>query len=230
MNKNAKSFRYLFNVVCAVVVSVGASALPAHAAKINVVHGIDGRDLGTSQALPVDIAVNGSCALTGIQFKQQTTVELGVGSYAISVHPSDGSCSNAPVIEKTLTIGENDDARRYTAVASLTGKRAPQLAVFETGYFGAAVEVRHLAAAGGVSVDIRVPGYRAQRTPIRNGKIARFGLWARALRYRIDVFPGASRRAIVNLSGSIRNRQRNFYIVGSAQNGFTIISEDIVAQ
>jgi hypothetical protein len=51
---------------------VAFSALPAAAqnAKVYAIHGIPGGDLGLDAALPVDIAVNGACAITNFRFGQ----------------------------------------------------------------------------------------------------------------------------------------------------------------
>jgi len=36
-----------------------------------VVHGINGKDLGLAEALPVDVQVGDACALTGFQFRER---------------------------------------------------------------------------------------------------------------------------------------------------------------
>lgn len=213
------------------MVSLGASALPAHAAKVNVIHGIDGRDLGASRELPVDIAVNGVCSLKGVTFTQQALVELGAGTYRITVHPADGTCSNAAVIDQTITISPELEFGRFTAVASLSAAKAPQLAVFQTQFFGPRVTVRHLAAAGAVAVEVRATDYQALGRPvksrIKNGQEAgSYGFWAKRIRYQVDIKTG-SQAARRRLEGRVTNAQRNFLVVGSAQNGLTIISEDV---
>ncbi len=216
---------------CAFVASLSAVVFPAHAARVNVVHGIDGRDLGGARELPVDIAVNGVCSLKGVTFTQQAVVELGAGSYQITVHPADGSCASTAVIDKTITIGTQDELRRYTAVASLTAAKAPQLAVFETQFFGPLVTVRHLAAAGAIGVEFSATDYKRLGRPIksriRNGREAQtYGFWSKRLRYRVDIKFG-SQRTRRRLEGSVTRAQRNILIVGSALNGFTILSEDV---
>ena len=80
------------------------SAHNAMAADVRVIHGINGEDLGLAKALPVDISVNGSCALKGVTFKQSAKVELGAGDYTIRVFVATGSCSGTPVIVKSVTI------------------------------------------------------------------------------------------------------------------------------
>lgn len=65
----------------------------AFAAKVVVVHGINGKDVASSQELPVDVAVDGNCALVGLTFGGSRLVELAAGSYNITVHPSSGACS-----------------------------------------------------------------------------------------------------------------------------------------
>ena len=231
MELNAKALNWLIKVGCAVVASFGAAALPAQAARVNVVHGIDGRDLGATRDLPVDIAVNGACSLKGVQFTQQAVVQLGAGSYRITVHPADGTCSSTAVIDKTITIGADDEQRKYTAVASLTAAKVPQLAVFESQRLGAIIGVRHFAAAGPILVEGSITDYkrlgRPIKTRLKNGQEGPiYAVWARRLRYRVDIKTG-SQRDRRRLEGRVTDAQRNLLIVGSLKNGLTIISEDV---
>lgn len=231
MKQRTDGLGWIVRLGCAVIVSVGASALPAHAAKVNVIHGIDGRDLGASRDLPVDIAVNGVCSLRGVTFTQQALVELGTGTYQITVHPSDGACSNGAVIAQSVTIPSESETSRFTAVASLTASKAPQLAVFETQLFAPRVSVTHLAAAGPINVEVSATDYKYLGRPIKsrikNGQQgASYGFLARRIRYRIDIKTG-SQRARRRLEGSVTRAQRNFLVVGSLQNGLTVISEDV---
>ena len=53
---------------------------------VYVVHGINGTDLGLSEALPVDVSLNGACALPGFTFGEIVgPLELPVGSYDIAI-------------------------------------------------------------------------------------------------------------------------------------------------
>ena len=201
----------------------------ASAANVNVVHGIDGRDLGLEQALPVDIAVNGACALQGIKFKESTIVELAPADYTITIHLADGSCSKPAVITKQVTIPEN--VRVFSAVASLSSRGSPQLAIFNVSelFLPSTVSVRHLAQAGGVTVKFSSPELlSSQSTRIRNGKQATLAILSNRVPYTATIYPGASRRSIARLSGVGRSKFTIYNIVGSKKNGFSIISERLV--
>ena len=201
----------------------------ASAANVNVVHGIDGRDLGLEQVLPVDIAVNGACALQGIKFKESTIVELAPADYTITIHLADGSCSKPAVITKQVTIPEN--VRVFSAVASLSSRGSPQLAIFNVSelFLPSTVSVRHLAQAGGVTVKFSSPELlSSQSTRIRNGKQATLAILSNRVLYTANIYPGASRRSIARLSGVGRSKFTIYNIVGSKKNGFSIISERLV--
>lgn len=212
-------------LVCGLISFLGAVPL-ASAANVNVVHGIDGRDLGLARALPVDIAVNGTCSLKGVKFKESALVELAPANYTITVHLADGSCSQAPVITEQVTIPEN--VRVFSAVASLSSKGTPQLAVFNVSVFTvpSAVIVRHVAQAGVVSVKFSSPELlKSETSRLRNGKQAALAVLSNRVPYTANIYPGASRRSIARLTGVGRNKFTIYNIVGSAKNGFTIIPE-----
>ena len=201
----------------------------ASAANVNVVHGIDGRDLGLEQALPVDIAVNGACALKGVKFKESTIVELAPADHTITIHLADGTCSKPAVITKQVTIPEN--VRVFSAVASLSSRGSPQLAIFNVSelFLPSTVSVRHLAQAGGVTVKFSSPELlSSQSTRIRNGKQATLAILSNRVPYTATIYPGASRRSIARLSGVGRSKFTIYNIVGSKKNGFSIISERLV--
>lgn len=200
----------------------------ASAANVNVVHGIDGRDLGQAQELPVDIAVNGACALKGVKFKESTIVELAPAAYTITVHLADGSCSKPAVITKQVTIPDN--VRVFSAVASLSSDGTPQLAVFNVSelFVPSSVTVRHLARAGSVTVKFSSPEIlKSQSSRIRNGKQATLSVLSNRVPYTANIYPGVSRRSIARLTGVGRRKFTIYTIVGSKENGFTIISEQL---
>jgi hypothetical protein len=101
------------------------------AATIYVVHGINGTDLGASEALPVDVSLNGACALTGFTFRTITpAITLPAGSYDIQVRLADAGnpCTgpvaiNAPGV--VVPAGIN-----ASVVAHLTAAGAPTASVF----------------------------------------------------------------------------------------------------
>lgn len=109
-------------VTAAVFAFSAGTAAFASPVVVNVVHGIDGRELGTAQELPVDIALNGACALKGVSFKQSALIDADAGkSYQVTVHPSDGKCGNTAVIDQSLTI-PNDGTTALSVVASLSSR------------------------------------------------------------------------------------------------------------
>jgi hypothetical protein len=206
----------------------GATSSTSFAADVNVVHGIDGRDLGLEQSLPVDIAVDGACALKGVTFKQSAKVSLPPATYTITVHIADGSCSQPAVISKEVTIPDKVDARVFSAVASLSKSGTPQLAVFNVSdlFIPSNVAVRHLAKAGAVTVKFSSNQIlRSQSSRITNGKQASLQVLTNRLPYTINIYPGASRKSIARLTGVGRKKFTIYNIVGSATNGFTIIPE-----
>jgi hypothetical protein len=101
MKKNLISLSIL--AICSLM------AIPAaaqHPAGLLAVHGIDGRDLGFDQSLPVDVAIDGACALTDFQYGQTVgPVALPKGTYTIAISLSDGSCGGAVVIEADVKFG-----------------------------------------------------------------------------------------------------------------------------
>jgi hypothetical protein len=222
----------------AVSIALALAALFMHtkcatAANVTVIHGIDGRDLGLTRALPVDISVNDTCALKGVTFKQSAQVKLGAGDYNVKVFVATGSCAGTAVIDKTVTIPESAENEAFSLVASLTGRGNPQLAVFQnTGIVWPlpGLSVRHLAKAGSVKVGFEYVEF-GRRTPtefstIRNGKeVTRYVLGTK-FQYRtsIDPSPAAS---VVTLKGDVRRTLRVLYVVGSAANGFSVITENV---
>lgn len=206
------------------------AASSAYAATVNVVHGIDGRDLGANASLPVDIAVNGRCALKGVTFTQSAKVELASGDYTITVHPADGKCGSTPVITQAVKISDQEGSL-FSAVASLTQNGTPQLAVFNNSRdlaFTPVVSIRHLAAATPVFVTYRSSELRRPiTTRVRNGKFVLLGVLADRIPYSATIAAGSKRRTVAKLSGVARRQYVIYNIVGSTTNGFTIISEKL---
>jgi len=216
------------SVICALLSIIAGQT--ASAANVNVIHGIDGRDLGLSRELPVDIAVNGTCALKGVTYTQSALVELSPASYKITVHPANGKCSLAPVITESVVI-PNDASRSFSAVASLTEAGAPRLAVFNnsTGLsITPVVAVRHLAKAGAVFARFDIPNLGKLRPrKISNGNFALQGVLALRFKYTASVSATARGKAIASVSGVARKQFVIHNIVGSAANGFAIVTEKL---
>lgn len=134
-------------------------AAPATATAF-VVHGIPGVDLGLDPALPVDVSVNGACALPGFTFGEIVgPLDLPAGNYNIAIGLANEStpCSEDPVIEANglqLEAGEN-----YSIVAHLSEAGAPTATAFKNDTWGnkyfAGVNVFHTAAAPRVDVKLQ---------------------------------------------------------------------------
>jgi hypothetical protein len=151
--------------------AVGAlmlSTAPAYAqgtsANVIVVHGINGAALGADSALPVDVSVNGACALPNFQYKQIVgPLVLGAGTYSIAVHPANPSspCGLPAIIGPAnipLAPGEN-----AAIIAHLTADAAPTASKYTldlgpTVNNKARVAVFHTAAAPAVDAYLTAPG------------------------------------------------------------------------
>lgn len=204
----------------------------AHAASVTVIHGINGLDLGAARELPVDIAVNGTCALKGVQFTQSTKVTLDKGAYRLTVHPSDGKCSTKAVIDQAVTIDDRTAKASLTIVASLNSSGAPTLAVYDNTVLAVAVGVRHVALAPAVFVKIAAAGYQSQPAQrISNGgEGALFAVWDNKIQYRITISSSRVGGVLARLNGKLRSNRgpwRYFYVVGSIKNGLEIVQQDI---
>lgn len=135
------------------VLALGATAVSAaNGASIYVIHGIPG-----ANGFPVDVSVNGACALPGFTFGQRVgPLSLPAGTYTIAVHaPSDGACGGPAAIGPVaLTFADGDNK---TIIAHLTEAGAPTASVFAndfspTGRGSARIIAHHTAAAPAVDV------------------------------------------------------------------------------
>ncbi|NIM00170.1 MAG: DUF4397 domain-containing protein [Acidobacteria bacterium] len=96
------------------LILVTALTVPAQAdVTAYVVHGIDGDDFALDPALPVDVSVGGSCALTGFEFGDRVgPITLPAGDYDISIFlaDADNPCEGTEVLDLDgvpLTDGAN---------------------------------------------------------------------------------------------------------------------------
>jgi hypothetical protein len=90
------------SLVAACLVLTPAAALAQSQAppSILVIHGLPGGDLQQPRELPVDISVNGACAVTRLSYRGIVgPLTVPAGTYAIAVHyPATGSCSSPAAI------------------------------------------------------------------------------------------------------------------------------------
>jgi len=143
----------------------------AEKAKVFVIHGIPGEDLGLDPTLPVDVSVNGACALQAFKFGEVAgplRLDAGVYNIKISVANADIPCGNDAVIEANVPImaGEN-----VTIIAHLTEDSAPTASKFvndtsPTGNAKSRVILHHCAAAP--VVDAMLMRGNPDLTPINN--------------------------------------------------------------
>lgn len=120
-------------VIAASLVMFGGSimaSLPAQAqgALATVIHGINGSDLGATEDLPVDIAVDGGCALTAVPFRAiARDVPLPTGPHEIEVFlndPAQGDCGGTLAVTARIDLAVGENA---TVIAHLNQSGAPAL-------------------------------------------------------------------------------------------------------
>jgi hypothetical protein len=204
-----------------------ASALRSTDALVYVVHGINGTDLGLAESLPVDVSVNGACALPGFTFRTITAgIPLPAGRYDLVVRlPGSAPCTGAPVIQAN---GVQLAARgRYTVVAHLDAAGAPTASIFPEGggrRGSARLRVRHAAVF--TPVDIRVN----QRTFFRGLVNGTGGQESVAPgNYTVDVLPAGTTTPAASVPVTLRGETfYNAYAVGTpAKGSFEILLQVI---
>lgn len=218
-------------------------ATPAQAqsqtAEVLIVHGIPGQDVGLDAALPVDISVNGACALTALRFGQIVgPLHLPAATLKIAVHPSSASnpCGLPPVIgpaDVPFSAGE-----RATVIAHLTDKGAPTASKFvnnlsKTSANRARLTLHHTANAPAVDAYVS----REFGNPLAtlglvsglvNGEQATLPVGAGA--WQLGLTPAGSTAAAFG-PGVVRlaaDKAYFLYVVGSLTNRtLTVIAKDV---
>lgn len=133
------------------------SATTSGTAAIYVVHGINGTDIGAAEALPVDVVVNGGCALRGLTFRQIAgPLSLPAGSYNIEVRLANAAAPcTGPVAISAAGVPVTARANA-SIVAHLSSSGAPTASVFSnettTRHGRARLTARHTAAFGAVDI------------------------------------------------------------------------------
>lgn len=137
-------------------------AQPAQAADTYVIHGINGIDLGQSEALPVDIAINGACAFERVEFGEALgPAELDAGPHQIRVSLADEEpCAGPLALSARIDVSIAETA---VVVAHLDQQGAPRLSKFTTNadpldHDDARLTAYHTAAAPKVDLRLRQPG------------------------------------------------------------------------
>jgi hypothetical protein len=164
--------RILLLFIALGIVSI-SPLVAAQNASVYVVHGIPGADLGAAATLPVDVSVNGSCALKNFQFGQiigPVSLPPGKAVVKISLTGNNGDCAGATAIGPAsfdLKPGES-----ATIIAYLTASGEPTARKFTNdgsrtlGGRGR-ITVHHTAAAPLVDVDISP---KARINQVRNSE------------------------------------------------------------
>ena len=167
MNRFARSLA----VAGLVAFAANPAAAQAQPAKVYAIHGIPGGDLGLDPALPVDVAVNGACALTNFRFGEiRGPLSLPAGSYTFEIKLNLGgaACSGLTAIGPAVVpfaAGET-----ATLIAHLTEAGSPTASKFvndvsKTGAGRARLVAHHTAAAPAVDVVVSRDIYDPRRRP-----------------------------------------------------------------
>jgi hypothetical protein len=170
------------------------AASPVGAAPAYVVHGIPGTDLGVEPGLPVDISVNGACALEGVEFGDVLgPIDLPAGPKEIAIYLADGA---DPCDGPLAVTGRVDISIAETAilVAHLDQNGAPTVTGFTTDAgptdpHDGRVAVIHTAKAPAVDLGISRTGRDHPVATIEDLKPgqASFGADLRAQMYDVSV-------------------------------------------
>jgi hypothetical protein len=229
--------------IAAALLAAFALAAPASAATLYVGHGIDGRDLGLPQELPVDIClVSGPAALglsypvalfENVPFKAFAKIEIDLpaGQYGVEVQlaPSSG-CNGTVAISSVFPINFGETS---TAFAHLDEFGNPTLTKFVNDVRPAApgttrLFARHAAAFGDVNVLARqnkrnqayIPGLENGE---QDGANIRPGTWW------VSIFPAGSFSPAFSAPLTLAANKAYFaYAVGTpAKGSFTVLVQDI---
>lgn len=191
--------------LAAAVLALAALAAPASAATLYVGHGIDGRDLGLPQPLPVDIClVSGPASLgftypvalfTSVPFKAFAKIDkdLPAGQYGVEVQLAPSSnCSGTVAISSSFSLGFGETA---TAFAHLSEFGTPTLTKFENDVRPSSgmtrLFARHAAAFGDVNILARQSKHEKVWIPgLENAE--QEGADLDPGRWRVSIFPAGS--------------------------------------
>ncbi len=205
---------------------------PRDTADVFVVHGIPGLDLGLDPALPVDVRVNGECALPGFTFGEIVgPLALPTGNYDIAIGLANEAvpCSEDAVIEANgIPVEAGSD---YSIVAHLTEDGAPTASAFVNDtwanrYF-ANVNVFHTAAAPRVDVNFQRSNLRFWNRTLRdvgNGEAGSIDLFGGG--WNASIRPAGTRSSVFGPAQLDLAPDTVYlvYAVGSLTNGtFTVL-------
>lgn len=138
----------------------GQALAQSQPARVVIVHGIPGGAVGAAADLPVDISVNGACALPNFRYKQIVgPLALPAGTISVAIHPANPSrpCGLPAIIgPANIMLNANEDS---AIIAHLTAGGAPTASKYAVNLTPtvdnkARVHVFHTAAAPAVDVHV----------------------------------------------------------------------------
>ncbi|MEM7172736.1 MAG: DUF4397 domain-containing protein [Pseudomonadota bacterium] len=204
----------------------------AASATIYVGHGVNGEDLGLPSELPVDVAVDGGCLLTGVPFGTISDPVEGLdpGPYEVEISLSDGACGGALVMTSRVDLAFGETA---TVIAHLDQNMTLKISKFTNkvaapGRKHSRLTVHHLAAAPEVLVKLKrfSSGKISLIRGLTNGSQS-FPAVVRDGGYRLAIFPAGTtkpRHALFRTNLHLDGNTSYFgYAVGSAENGLTVL-------
>lgn len=145
-------------------------AVPAQAAgddpaRVMVVHGIPGDDLGLDRALPVDVSVDGAVILAGFEFGEFAgPLDLPAGTYNIEIrlaNADDPGTNDPPVIAGDFSFDAGEFASvvaHFDADMGLTASKFTNDFSYP-GFLRSRALIHHTAAAPEVDISLRRLGF-----------------------------------------------------------------------
>ena len=152
---------------------VASFAMPAAAASVYVVHGIPGKDLGLPPELPVDISVDGGCALDDVEFGAVLgPVELPTGPHAIEIRVSDGvegTCTGLLAATGSIDLAVAENA---AVVAHLDQNGTARISKFtnKVAATEGATRIAVVHAAAAPAVDVKARGQKGAKLRLQDLK------------------------------------------------------------
>ena len=219
-----------------VIVEPKLSSATSSDASVSVIHGINGTDLGLSAALPVDVSVNGACALPGFTFRTITSpIALPAGSYNIVVRlPGATPCTGTPVITANGVVLAGGTS--YSIIAHLSAAGTPTASVFTNAVDAfppsrVNVSARHTAAFGAVDIAVTGPAGRTSIpfAGVTNGLQGTAGILP--TKYTVAIQPAGTGIDAATLA--VQPRPQTFYAiyaVGTPSKGtFELLTQTLPA-
>ncbi|MHC4726068.1 MAG: DUF4397 domain-containing protein [Planctomycetota bacterium] len=201
---------------------------------VYVVHGIPGEDLDLDPDLPVDISLNGVCALPEFTFGEITDalpLTPCVYNVKISLADSANPCNEPAVIETDVDLFAGSNV---TIVAHLSEIGEPTASVFANQlgmgscFMKSPSVVHHTAAAPTVDVMFKRGRRRLKLEGLSNGDQGIIATWPG--RWQGSITPAGSNDPVFGpFDQWLKNRNAYFfYAVGSLDNEtFTILQNEI---